>query len=213
MHLISQRSWWKVWIFLKAYRVRITTKYDKPLGIKAVHISEAWLVPPCFPLPTVGVGPACSDKTLLSAIASALHTSPAPVTGQLTAAVEKNPGVWLNTAQPLCKAFVVTDDDIRWDVDTYTYSSTLYFFTKINPGLTQTNVFHVKFVDFCFLLLGDYYDEYHGWMSLFIDVKQVFSSYNIRLSIVKFHRIQIQVLSTEKYLNTLVLKIVQCQSL
>lgn len=32
---------------------------------------------------------------------------------------------------------------------------------------------------FVFLLLGDYYDEYHGWMSLFIDVKQVFSSYNI----------------------------------
>ena len=61
----------------------------------------------------VGVGPASSDKTLLSAIASALHTSPAPVTGQLTAAVEKNPGVWLNTAQPLCKAFVVTDEDIR----------------------------------------------------------------------------------------------------
>lgn len=61
----------------------------------------------------LGVGPVCSDKTLLSAIASALHTSPAPVTGQLTAAVEKNPGVWLNTAQPLCKAFVVTDDDIR----------------------------------------------------------------------------------------------------
>lgn len=61
----------------------------------------------------LGVGPACSDKTLLSAIASALHTSPSPVTGQLTAAVEKNPGVWLNTSQPLCKAFVVTDEDIR----------------------------------------------------------------------------------------------------
>lgn len=68
----------------------------------------------CFPV-CLGVGPASSDKLLLSALASALHTSPAPVTGQLTAAVEKNPGVWLNTSQPLCKAFVVTDDDIRWD--------------------------------------------------------------------------------------------------
>lgn len=63
-----------------------------------------------------GVGPGCTDKTLLSAIASALHTSAAPITGQLSAAVEKNPGVWLNTAQPLCKAFIVTDEDIRWAV-------------------------------------------------------------------------------------------------
>lgn len=62
---------------------------------------------------STGVGPGCTDETLLSAIASALHTSTLPITGQLSAAVEKNPGVWLNTAQPLCKAFMVTDDDIR----------------------------------------------------------------------------------------------------
>lgn len=65
------------------------------------------------PVGLSGVGPGCTDKTLLSAIASALHTSAAPITGQLSAAVEKNPGVWLNTAQPLCKAFIVTDEDIR----------------------------------------------------------------------------------------------------
>uniref|UniRef100_A0A2I3HY18 Methyl-CpG binding domain protein 3 n=1 Tax=Nomascus leucogenys TaxID=61853 RepID=A0A2I3HY18_NOMLE len=59
------------------------------------------------------VGPGCTDETLLSAIASALHTSTMPITGQLSAAVEKNPGVWLNTTQPLCKAFMVTDEDIR----------------------------------------------------------------------------------------------------
>uniref|UniRef100_A0A672UFT7 Methyl-CpG binding domain protein 2 n=1 Tax=Strigops habroptila TaxID=2489341 RepID=A0A672UFT7_STRHB len=54
-----------------------------------------------------------NDDTLLSAVASALHTSSAPITGQVSAAVEKNPAVWLNTSQPLCKAFIVTDDDIR----------------------------------------------------------------------------------------------------
>ncbi|NXS99513.1 MBD2 protein, partial [Jacana jacana] len=59
------------------------------------------------------VGPGNNDDTLLSAVASALHTSSAPITGQLSAAVEKNPAVWLNTSQPLCKAFIVTDDDIR----------------------------------------------------------------------------------------------------
>ncbi|XP_047018545.1 methyl-CpG-binding domain protein 3a isoform X3 [Ictalurus punctatus] len=66
---------------------------------------------------TAGVGPGYSDKTLLSAIASALHTSSAPITGQLSAAVEKNPGVWLNSTQPLCKAFMVTDEDIRKQED------------------------------------------------------------------------------------------------
>ncbi|XP_075442581.1 methyl-CpG-binding domain protein 2 isoform X5 [Ascaphus truei] len=66
-----------------------------------------------FPGVLGGVGPGNNDNTLLSAIASALHTSSAPITGQLSAAVEKNPAVWLNTSQPLCKAFIVTDEDIR----------------------------------------------------------------------------------------------------
>ncbi|KAH0512564.1 Methyl-CpG-binding domain protein 2 [Microtus ochrogaster] len=65
----------------------------------------------CFRI--AGVGPGSNDETLLSAVASALHTSSAPITGQVSAAVEKNPAVWLNTSQPLCKAFIVTDEDIR----------------------------------------------------------------------------------------------------
>lgn len=86
-------------------------------GLNAFDIAEELVKTMDLPKGLQGVGPACSDKTLLSAIASALHTSPAPITGQLTAAVEKNPGVWLNTTQPLCKAFVVTDDDIRKQED------------------------------------------------------------------------------------------------
>ncbi|XP_077369349.1 methyl-CpG-binding domain protein 3a isoform X2 [Festucalex cinctus] len=86
-------------------------------GLSAFDIADELVKTMDLPKGLQGVGPASSDKTLLSAIASALHTSPAPVTGQLTAAVEKNPGVWLNTAQPLCKAFVVTDEDIRKQED------------------------------------------------------------------------------------------------
>ncbi|XP_026170397.1 methyl-CpG-binding domain protein 3a [Mastacembelus armatus] len=86
-------------------------------GLNAFDIAEELVKTMDLPKGLQGVGPSCSDKTLLSAIASALHTNPAPVTGQLTAAVEKNPGVWLNTAQPLCKAFVVTDEDIRKQED------------------------------------------------------------------------------------------------
>ncbi|XP_056149509.1 methyl-CpG-binding domain protein 3a isoform X2 [Lampris incognitus] len=86
-------------------------------GLSAFDIAEELMKTMELPKGLQGVGPVCSDKTLLSAIASALHTSPTPVTGQLTAAVEKNPGVWLNTSQPLCKAFMVTDDDIRKQED------------------------------------------------------------------------------------------------
>lgn len=86
-------------------------------GLSAFDIAEQLVKTMELPKGLQGVGPVCSDKTLLSAIASALHTSPTPVTGQLTAAVEKNPGVWLNTAQPLCKAFMVTDEDIRKQED------------------------------------------------------------------------------------------------
>ncbi|KAF6727659.1 Methyl-CpG-binding domain protein 3 [Oryzias melastigma] len=86
-------------------------------GLNAFDIAEEPVKSMDLPKGLQGVGPVCSDRTLLSAIASSLHTSPVPITGQLTAAVEKNPGVWLNTAQPLCKAFVVTDDDIRKQED------------------------------------------------------------------------------------------------
>lgn len=59
------------------------------------------------------MGPDSGDDTLLSAIASALHMSSAPITGQTSMAAEKNPAIWLNTSQPLCKAFTVTDEHIR----------------------------------------------------------------------------------------------------
>ncbi|KAM9796527.1 methyl-CpG-binding domain protein 3b isoform 3-T3 [Syngnathus typhle] len=88
--------------------------WEKKLsGLSAYDIAEELVKTMELPKGLQGVGPGCTDKTLLSAIASALHTSAAPITGQLSAAVEKNPGVWLNTTQPLCKAFIVTDEDIR----------------------------------------------------------------------------------------------------
>ncbi|XP_013850297.2 methyl-CpG-binding domain protein 3 isoform X3 [Sus scrofa] len=91
--------------------------WEKKLsGLNAFDIAEELVKTMDLPKGLQGVGPGCTDETLLSAIASALHTSTMPITGQLSAAVEKNPGVWLNTAQPLCKAFMVTDEDIRRDV-------------------------------------------------------------------------------------------------
>lgn len=118
MLMTSQRSWWRQWSCRKASKVMNTSFLRLPevYIIKWYSLID-WIlnaVPTYLINMFPGVGPGCTDKTLLSAIASALHTSAAPITGQLSAAVEKNPGVWLNTTQPLCKAFIVTDEDIRW---------------------------------------------------------------------------------------------------
>uniref|UniRef100_A0A672JWR9 Methyl-CpG-binding domain protein 3-like n=1 Tax=Sinocyclocheilus grahami TaxID=75366 RepID=A0A672JWR9_SINGR len=92
--------------------------WEKKLsGLDTYDIAEELVKTMDLPKGLQGVGPGYTDKTLLSALASALHTSSAPITGQLSAAVEKNPGVWLNTTQPLCKAFMVTDEDIRKQED------------------------------------------------------------------------------------------------
>ncbi|XP_056401014.1 methyl-CpG-binding domain protein 2 isoform X2 [Hyla sarda] len=82
-------------------------------GLSASDVTEQVIKSMELPKGLQGVGPGNNEDTLLAAIASALHTSSAPITGQLSAAVEKNPSVWLNSAQPLCKAFIVTDEEIR----------------------------------------------------------------------------------------------------
>uniref|UniRef100_A0A8C4RSM6 Methyl-CpG binding domain protein 2 n=2 Tax=Erpetoichthys calabaricus TaxID=27687 RepID=A0A8C4RSM6_ERPCA len=82
-------------------------------GLSASDVTEQIIKTMDLPKGLQAVGPANTDRTLLCAIASALHTSSAPITGQLSAAVEKNPAIWLNTSQPLCQAFTITDDDIR----------------------------------------------------------------------------------------------------
>lgn len=49
------------------------------------------------------VGPNITEETLLQSVATALHVSTQPVTGQMGSktALEKNPGVFLNPDQPL----------------------------------------------------------------------------------------------------------------
>ncbi|KAK7172444.1 hypothetical protein R3I93_002526 [Phoxinus phoxinus] len=82
-------------------------------GLRSSDVSEEVLKTMDLPKGLQSIGPDSSDATLLSAIASALHMSSAPITGQTSSAAEKNPAIWLNTSQPLCKAFTVTDEDIR----------------------------------------------------------------------------------------------------
>lgn len=62
----------------------------------------------------LAVGPDTSPDALLRRIATQLHQGGPPITGQTSNVVMKDACVWLNTQQPLCKAFVVTEDDVRF---------------------------------------------------------------------------------------------------
>ncbi|KAF7412719.1 hypothetical protein HZH66_001615 [Vespula vulgaris] len=70
------------------------------------------------------VGPYITEETLLQSVATALHVSSQPVTGQTGSktALEKNPGVFLNPDQPLVQAVSIADEDIKRQEDP-TFSS------------------------------------------------------------------------------------------
>uniref|UniRef100_A0A8C5DM59 MBD domain-containing protein n=1 Tax=Gouania willdenowi TaxID=441366 RepID=A0A8C5DM59_GOUWI len=82
-------------------------------GLRSSDVTEQVLRTMDLPKELQSLGPDSSEDTLLSAITSALHMSSVPITGQTSVAAEKNPAIWLNTSQPLCKAFTVTDEHIR----------------------------------------------------------------------------------------------------
>ncbi|KAI3361717.1 hypothetical protein L3Q82_001951 [Scortum barcoo] len=110
-------------------------------GLRSSDVTEEVLRTMNLPKGLQSVGPDSSDDTLLSAIASALHMSSAPITGQTSVAVEKNPAIWLNTSQPLCKAFTVTDEHIRSDK-----VSSLCFFVFVRVPLITNLRSNIIFV-------------------------------------------------------------------
>ncbi|KAJ8672621.1 hypothetical protein QAD02_003880 [Eretmocerus hayati] len=61
------------------------------------------------------VGPHITEETVLQSVATALHVSAQPVTGQTESktTLEKNPGVFLDPNQPLVQAVAITDEDIK----------------------------------------------------------------------------------------------------
>lgn len=61
------------------------------------------------------VGPNVTEETIIQSVATALHVSTQPVTGQTgsKSALEKNPGVFLDPKQPLVQAVNIVDEDIK----------------------------------------------------------------------------------------------------
>lgn len=68
------------------------------------------------------VGPNINNSTLLQSVATALHASTHPITGQTASksALTANSGVYLNPEQPLMYSINVSDDDIRRQEDRVT---------------------------------------------------------------------------------------------
>lgn len=81
-------------------------------GLRSSDVTEEVLRGMELPSGLQCIGPDPSEDTLLWSICSALHLSSAPITGQSSAA-EKNPSVWINSSQPPCRGFTVTDQHIR----------------------------------------------------------------------------------------------------
>lgn len=65
---------------------------------------------------TASIGPSLSTENLLQSIAAALHLNNQPLTGQTgsKSALTKNPGVHLNTEQPLVQVKIVIFPDRFW---------------------------------------------------------------------------------------------------
>lgn len=65
------------------------------------------------------VGPHVKDQTLFQSVATALHTSIHPVTGQTSAksSLSTNPGVFVNPEQPLLYACSISEEDIKKQED------------------------------------------------------------------------------------------------
>ena len=61
------------------------------------------------------VGPNINGETALRSISTALHLHSQSITGQTAAKVdlEKNPGAYVNTGQPLISAIIITDEEIK----------------------------------------------------------------------------------------------------
>lgn len=72
-----------------------------------------------LPLGLKAVGPHVSQETLLQSVATALHVSSHPVTGQTGSRsnLDQNSGVFLNPDQPLIQAVSICEEDIKKQED------------------------------------------------------------------------------------------------
>lgn len=73
------------------------------IGLRACDVDGRELSVMDLPQSLKTIAPHIADETILQSVATALHLSNQPVTGQTSSKtnMEKNPGVYLNPDQPL----------------------------------------------------------------------------------------------------------------
>ncbi|CAL9682024.1 unnamed protein product [Knipowitschia caucasica] len=81
-------------------------------GLRSSDVTEEPVRSMRLPPELSCIGPAPSEDCLLWSISSALHLSSGPISGQHSNA-ERNPALWINCSQPLCRGFTITDQQIR----------------------------------------------------------------------------------------------------
>lgn len=89
-------------------------------GLRACDTDGYELQAVDLPTGLKAVGPHVSQETVLQSVATALHVSNYPVTGQISSRSSlesKNSAVFLNPDQPLIHAVSICDDDIRKQED------------------------------------------------------------------------------------------------
>nr|CAB3263664.1 methyl-CpG-binding domain protein 2-like [Phallusia mammillata] len=83
-------------------------------AIKPVDIAEKVIETIDLPSTIQAVGASTTSEEIIHRIASQLHEpGSTPITGQPSTALNKDPCIWLDTKQPICKSFIVTEDDIK----------------------------------------------------------------------------------------------------
>lgn len=84
-------------------------------GLRACDIDGAEFEGMELPKGLKPVGPNVNEETIIQSVATALHVSTTPVTGQTGSktSLEKNPGVFLDPKQPLVQSVNIQDEDIK----------------------------------------------------------------------------------------------------
>ncbi|XP_015782691.1 methyl-CpG-binding domain protein 2-like [Tetranychus urticae] len=84
-------------------------------GLRATNIDQEFYESFDLPKSMKPVGPNVGPETALRSVATALHLHIKPITGQTAGrtVLEKNPGAYLDTKQPLIGAVIITDDEIK----------------------------------------------------------------------------------------------------
>lgn len=84
-------------------------------GMYACDMNGNELIPIDLPRGLKAVGPNINNTTLLQSLATALHASSHPITGQTASknALIANPAAFINPEQPLMYSVNIMEDDIR----------------------------------------------------------------------------------------------------